>query len=236
MLHSRVDILFGGGWKFWLPTDFAGGVRDDEKNLIISAQDAGYQIVWNRQEMLDLTSGPALGLFENGAMTTYAPEPSLAEMAQKAIAILNAESIDEAAPQPKFFLMIEGSQIDWAGHVNDTNNSIRQTLLFDMAVKKAFDFAVRNRRTLLIVTADHETGGLVFEGRRSIRRRPVPVWTTTNHTGVNVPLFAFGPGSQEFTGVMDNTDIAKKIAWLMTLSPFPQGIEQTATVKLESIN
>jgi alkaline phosphatase len=219
ILGNRVDLLFGGGRQFWLPEGFEGGKRKDGRNQIETAQRMGYTVIRSRQEMLDLTYGPALGLFEDDAMTTYQPEPTLSEMTQKAIELLGTKSKEWFAPEPKFFLMVEGSQIDWAGHNNDTADSIRQTLLFDMAVREALDFARADKRTLLIVTADHETGGLTLKKKdHNIQ----PTWLSKDHTGADVPLFAYGPGSQEFAGAMDNTDISRKIAKLMRVSPFPQ--------------
>lgn len=228
MFNHCVDILFGGGRKFWLPVGIQNGARGDRKNLIVMAQRAGYHVVQNREEMMDLTYGPALGLFANETMTTFEPEPMLSEMAQKAIELLSAKSKDWFAPEPKFFLMIEGSQIDSAGHAKDTDNSIRQTLLFDMAVKEALDFARQDHRTLLIITADHETGGLVLEKSLTDSKKIYPDWKTKEHTGADVPLFAFGPGAQDFAGVQDNTDIAKKIAKLTNLSPFPVAVDVPA--------
>lgn len=230
LLNNRVDILLGGGRKFWLPEDIGGGVRKDGRNLIEAAQRMGYTVIQSRQEMLDLTYGPVLGLFEDGPMTTLAPEPSLAEMTQKAIQLLSTKNTDWFAPEAKFFMMVEGSQIDWAGHDNDTANSIRQTLLFDMAVKEALDYAREDGQTLVIVTADHETGGLVLNKKND--REIDANWTTKKHTGCEVPLFAYGPGSQEFAGVMDNTDIPKKIAKLIKLSPFPQTMKSAGEKEL----
>jgi alkaline phosphatase len=220
MFDSRVDVLFGGGRKFWLSAGRHGS------NLMAMAQRAGYHIVQNREELMELTYGPALGLLAEEGMTTFAPEPSLFEMTQKAIALLSAKSKDWFAPEPKFFMMVEGSQIDWAGSANDTNNSIRQTLLFDMAVKEAIEFARWDRRTLVIVTADHETGGLALPEDKNNSRKVFADWNTKDHTGADVAIFAYGPGSEEFAGVMDNTDIAKKIAKLTAVSPFPQAIEK----------
>jgi alkaline phosphatase len=221
MLDNRVGVLFGGGEKYWLPEKIMGG-----DNLVEAAKQAGYTVVRTRQEMLALTEGPALGLFAEDAVATYAPEPLLSEMTQKAIALLNAKGGEWFSPEPKFFMMVEGSQIDWAGHNNDTSNSIRQTLLFDMAVKEAIEFAKQDGRTLVIVTADHETGGLTLIQDKWSARKIRAQWTTKDHSGADVPVFAFGPGSEEFAGVMDNTDISRKIAKLMEVSPFPQAVEK----------
>jgi alkaline phosphatase len=220
MFDSRVDVLLGGGRKFWQ----AGG--ENGSNLIVMAQRVGYHLVQSRAEMMELMNGPVLGLFAENGMSTFAPEPSLAEMTQKAIALLVAKNKDWFAPEPKFFLMVEGSQIDWAGHANDSDNSIRQTLLFDMAVKEAIEFARVDRSTLVIVTADHETGGMLLPDDKSDNSKVAADWNFKSHTGADVPLFAYGPGSGEFAGSLDNTDIPRKIAKLANVSPFPQEIKQ----------
>jgi alkaline phosphatase len=221
IFDNRVDVLLGGGRKFWQ----AGG--ENGNNLIVMAQRAGYDLVQSREEMMELTTGPVLGLFAENGMTTLAPEPSLAEMTQKAITLLSAKSKDWFAPAPKFFLMVEGSQIDWAGHANDTENSVRQVLLFDMAVKEAIDFARQDQQTLVIVTSDHETGGMLLPDDKSDNSKVAADWNSKSHTGADVPLFAYGPGSEEFAGALDNTDIPQKIAKLMNVSPFPQALKMT---------
>lgn len=206
LLDNRIDVMFGGGRKYW----------SDE--LLTEAAGQGYQVIETRDEILALKPEPVIGLFADDGMKTFAPEPSLAEMSQTAIGILSSRSREWFAPKPKFFLMIEGSQIDWACHANDTEAMVRQTLLFDMAVREAIEFAKRDRHTLVIVTADHETGGLQLktqEGQMSA------TWTTDDHTGVKVPIYAYGPGADEFSGSLDNTDIAKRLAALTGIAEFP---------------
>ena len=209
MLDNRVDVLLGGGRKHW-----------NDKLLTKAATD-GYQVIETRDEMLTLKPGPVLGLFVNGGMTTFEPEPSLMEMSKTAIDLLNTKSAEWFAPKPKFFLMIEGSQIDWASHANDTDRVIRQTLLFDMTVRQAIEFAKRDGHTLVIVTADHETGGLRLKTDPTREKGVKAKWTTGGHTGVKVPIYAYGPGSKKFTGTIDNTDIGKRIAELTGINEFP---------------
>jgi alkaline phosphatase len=215
MIDNRVDILFGGGRKHWLPAP--AGSRKDDRNLIEEARAAGCQIAYSREQLAALKPGPALGLFADDGMTTFAPEPMLADMARTAIRLLNTKT-DWFAPDPRFFIMIEGSQIDWAAHGNDADNTIRQTLLFDMAVKEALDFAKRDKHTLVIVTSDHETGGLLVKADKKI---PAANWNSKNHTAGDVPLYAFGPGSPHFAGTHDNTDIPRIIARLLGVDNFP---------------
>jgi alkaline phosphatase len=208
MFANRVDVMLGGGRKFW----------DDDTLKTAAAE--GYQVVQTRDQLPSLKLGPVLGLFADDGMTTFDPEPMLPEMAHSAIALLGSKGSEWFSPEPKFFLMIEGSQIDWAGHANDADRMVRQTLLFDMAVKEALDFAQRDGHTLVIVTSDHETGGLRLvpdDNAIGVRAR----WTTGQHTGADVPILAYGPGASMFAGRMDNTDIPKRIAALTGITPFP---------------
>lgn len=207
LLDNRVDVILGGGRKYW----------SDEQ--LAQATTIGYQVVTTRNALATLKPAPVIGLFGDDGLTTFFPEPSLAEMSAAAISLLSTPDEQWFAPKPKFFLMIEGSQIDWAAHANDTDRVVRQALLFDMAVREAIEFAQKDKHTLVIVTADHETGGL--ELKRNEDNELKAKWTSGGHTAVNVPLYAFGPGSEKFTGTMDNTDIPKRIAELTGLKPFP---------------
>ena len=207
LLANRVDVMFGGGRKFW---------SDD---LWAEAEEAGYQVVDDAEQLMTLKPGPAIGLFSKDGLATTAPEPMLPEMADVAIKLLSSKSKDWFAPKPKFFLMIEGSQIDWASHANDTDRTIRQTLLFDMAVRQAIEFAQRDGHTLVIVTSDHETGGLKLE--RDDAGELKAIWTSGGHTNSRVPIYAYGPGAEHFAGSLDNTDIPKRLADLMGIETFP---------------
>ena len=141
---------------------------------------------------------------------------------------LNAESNEWFAPEPKFFMMVEGSQIDWGGHDKDRDNTIRQTLLFDMAVKEAIEFAQRDKKTLVIVTADHETDGLLLNADR--RNRLVAGWNSDDHTAGDVPIYAFGTEVIHFSGTHDITDIPKIIARLLDFIIFPAPLKAAQPV------
>lgn len=227
MLYNHVDVLFGGGRKYWLSKP--AGSREDGRNLIEEAAIAGYQVIYSRQQLAELSPAPVLGLFADDGMTTFDPEPPLAEMAKTAIDLLSTRSKEWFAPAPRFFMMIEGSQIDWACHSNNTENAVRQILLFDMAVKEAIEFAQRDKQTLVIVTADHETGGLLI---KSEDNKIAADWNSKDHTAADVPLWAFGPGSARFAGTHDNTEISKIIAQLLNFGTFPSPlIKQQASQK-----
>ncbi len=114
--------------------------------------------------------------------------------------------------------MIEGSMIDWAAHDNDAESIVKETVDFDNAVGKALQFAVKNGETLVIVTADHETGGLGINGGNLETGEIVAAFTSKDHTATMVPVFAYGPGSERFTGVQQNTGIFKKCVELLGLT------------------
>lgn len=119
-----------------------------------------------------------------------------------------------------FFLMIEGSQIDWGGHANDAEYLIEEVLDFNKTVGAVMDFAERNGNTLVIVTADHETGGFTlsagkkkvpFMGEQSDYNSIQSTFSTEGHSAAMVPVLAYGPGSDRFSGIYQNTEIHKKI-------------------------
>ncbi|MDP2839478.1 MAG: alkaline phosphatase, partial [Syntrophales bacterium] len=161
-LKFGVDVLMGGRKQFFLP-ESAGGKRKDGRNLLEEAQKAGYTVAGTAEELKAApAAGKLLGLFNMGNMSfeidrAATREPSLAEMTRKALQILSKN-------KRGFFAMIEGGRIDHAAHRNDASATIREVLTFDEAVGVAMDFVKKNPATLLIVTADHETGGMALIG------------------------------------------------------------------------
>ena len=215
MTESGVDVLLGGGREFFVGDDDPESLRDDGRNLFAELNGKGYDTVTTREEMLNSTSNKLVGLFEYHALTSEGDEPTLAEMTEKALSILSQDP-------DGFFVMIEGSQIDWAGHDGDPNGVVYHTLHFDMAIRKAIEFAQQDGHTLVVVTADHETGGLtIVDGDLDGSDLDVE-FSTGHHTAMPVPLFAYGPGSTTFSGMMDNTDIPHKFARLLGL----EGLEE----------
>lgn len=215
-IEKAIDVLMGGGRAFFIPKSLTGSARKDERNLITEAAKGGYRICYRRDSMLSVGQGKLLGLFELGAMTTEAPEPSLAEMTNKAISLLSSD-------EDGFFLMVEGGQIDWRCHANDAPGALKQMRDFDEAVGIALDFARKRKDTLVIVTADHETGGLTLVSpEKDSKDRIGAKFSTTDHTALNVPLFAEGPGSALFDGVIENTSVPRMIASLWKAKTFAQ--------------
>lgn len=292
-IGKGIEILLGGGRQFYVgPAD--GGVRKDSANIM---QEKGYHLVANRAELLAQQELPVLGLFSPSHMAyeidrARTAEPSLTEMTTWALERLSA------AGRP-FFMMIEAGRVDHAAHGNDAPAFLHDMLAFDQAVAAALDFARQDGRTLVVITADHETGGLTlggeYEGGGSgyrydpaglasskssiedfgsrlaaamadrpglpawiqttlladfnvvlsepeaielrrilttnndarlrsflqstlqdrLARRASVHWSTSGHTAVDVPLFAFGPGSDRFSGSMDNTLVGQLLAEML---------------------
>lgn len=110
-----------------------------------------------------------------------------------------------------FFLMVEASQVDWGGHDNDANYLIEELIDLDNTLGVLLDFAQKNGETLIIATADHETGGFSLSGENGSYSKIAPSFSTKGHTATMVPVFAFGPGAQNFGGVYENTEVYYKI-------------------------
>lgn len=216
-LHSNIEILLGGGLEFFVPQSKDNSSRIDDRNLVHEFQNLGYDFVQSYEELDTSPANKILGLFSNSGLPSGDRSPSLKQMTEKAINVLNTNS-------EGFFLMIEGSQIDWAGHENNFEYMHRELSDFDEAVASVLDFAVRDGETLVILTADHETGGMnILSG--STQENITIVWTTEHHTGIPVPIMAYGPKAINFTGWWDNTEIGIKIAELSGLGVLPQIIE-----------
>lgn len=218
MIQAGVDVLLGGGEDKFLPSTESGcypaaGERQDRRNLIAEAQAIGYRYLCRPASLaqVDPAATPRLlGLFADGLVARPPDGPSLAEMTRLAMAILSAD------PQG-FFLMVEGGLIDKAGHGHHGANSIQDTIALDEAVAVAREFAAGAPETLIIVAADHDTGGLDLHptatgalGEQGPFYTPegVPfylVWTESGHTTRDVPVTAQGPSSDAIQGTFENT-------------------------------
>ena len=156
-----VDVLLGGSREFFLP-EAVGGKRKDGRDLVAEARVAGYAYAQTAEELRAASAGRVLGLFNMSRMAyeidrSATTEPSLAQMTDETLRLL--------ARNPNGFLaMIEGGRIDHAAHRNDAPATIHDTLAFDAAVARALAFAEKTPDTLVIVTADHETGGMALIG------------------------------------------------------------------------
>jgi alkaline phosphatase len=242
MLRTRPNVLLGGGPKPASPPSVkgAGAQAATDKEVLIEVKPAvstpkvpimtadegkaaGFQVVTDRaglDAVQAAAGGHVLGLFGLGPMCyeqlylakkkdDYDRLPHLSEMAASALRLLSAE--------PKgFFLMIEGGCIDKACHVNKLAEAVQETIEFDKTVRLVAEWAAKRTDTLLLVTADHETGGLKVIAANGQGQLPDVKWAGKVHTGANVRLFAQGPGSDAVKGTLDNTDIFRILTGAFT--------------------
>ncbi|UCF00321.1 MAG: alkaline phosphatase [Planctomycetota bacterium] len=225
LLANKINVLLGGGRGYFLPKSNTDSARTDERNLISEAETAGYSYIQTAEELRSAQGPYLLGLFQVGPLVTESPEPTLGELMKKAIEVLNDRKRGLFGKSKGFFLMVEGSQIDWACHDNNADNTVKELLCFDEAIECALEFALRDKHTLVVVVADHETGGLTVKGGNLECSELDIDWATTGHTGLPVPIYAFGPRADIFSGVYDNTEVAKKLAQLLGTKRFPRTIK-----------
>lgn len=182
------------------------GLRKDGKNLLKELSDAGYRGVSSIDEFRQVM--PANPVY--GFMDWHTVE-LLGEMTALALPYLEARS-------PKgFFIMIECAWPDHGGHANNPDISARGVLGTDYVVRAAVEYAMKNKDTLVLVTADHETGLLFAADNQRNKKKPYVIYQTTGHSETPVPIFAFGPGSENFHGLFDNIDIPARLAELWEL-------------------
>ncbi|SFT07091.1 alkaline phosphatase [Paenibacillus sp. BC26] len=244
LTKSKIDVLLGGGEDFWYPAGEPGKFKDEpaedpsekskgtQGNLINKAKQLGYSYVSNKTDMQKAKGGKLLGLFANEEMfqqraegegDIYNPVVSLPDMTKKAIDTLSAN-------KKGFFLMVEEEGTDEFAHQNNAKMTIKAGQQLDRSVQVAKDFAKKNPDTLVLVLADHETGGLSIEevdandetgdgiskedGPFAIANSKfnfVVDWTTSGHTAVDVPVTATGKNAQLFAGSFENTEIFTKL-------------------------
>ncbi|SHH57006.1 alkaline phosphatase [Thermosipho atlanticus] len=154
LINSSIDVVMGGGWRNFVAT---GGKRKDGKDLIALAKKKGFDYITTKSELMNYNGDRLLALFSSSHLSAASErsgeQPMLYEMVEKALEILSKDG------QP-FFLMVEGSQIDWEGHGNDPYGVWKEMMEFDKAIGVALKFLETHPDTLIVVTADHETGGL----------------------------------------------------------------------------
>lgn len=160
--HQGIDVLFGAGSAYLSAED-----RKDKEDLVEVLKAKGYQYITTAAEMNQLALTPVWGMFAAGAMAYEMDreqlansEPSLWSMTKKAIELLNQN-------EKGFFLMVEGSKVDWAAHANDPVGVVSDVLAFDAAVEVALDFAKADGSTLVMAVTDHNNGGVTLGDRET---------------------------------------------------------------------
>lgn len=204
-LSSNIDVALGGGRDKFLTKEL-GGIRTDGINLISELQKMDYAIANSFEELASLkSSNKIVGLFEmEGLPKAVNRDYGLDDLSDFALKHLSKR-------ENGFLLMIEGSQIDWAGHDTDAVYLFNEMDDFSEAIKICLDFAKNDGETLVIVTADHETGGMaIMDGNRNGTNLKIE-FLSGDHTAGTVSVFAFGPGSENFSGTYSINLIGKKI-------------------------
>ncbi len=198
-LKTDIDVFIGGGRKFFTN-------RTDGLNLSDSLKVMGYQIANTITEVKQVKSGKLAAFLADEQQSKFSAGrgDELVKSTEVALNLLKSN-------KKGMFLMIEGSQIDWGGHGNDTQYIIDEMIDFDNAIGNVLDFAKKDGNTLVIITADHETGGFSIIGGDLKTGQVEGKFTTGNHTGVMIPVFAYGPGADKFSGIYENTDIFHKM-------------------------
>lgn len=203
MLSSDVDLICGSGRSYFEKP------REDGVKMIPGVKAAGYSYITDALA-IENTSGKVICLDDR--MGDYATEKTLsflADITRGSIAKLAKDSPEG------FFLMVEGAKIDYAGHSDCFPASVVELLGFDLAVAEALKFADSNGETLVVVTADHETGGLTIIDGDVESGHVLAIYNSDDHTPTVVPVFAYGPGSRAFGGTYINTEIARTIKKLV---------------------
>jgi alkaline phosphatase len=221
---TEVDLILGGGLKKFKSTEKQADECGTSGDFVADAEKKGYQVVYTKEALGGVVakgSKKILGLFAPKGKTPelfrvdpeehyQAEEPTLHQMTAAALKTLEKD-------ENGFFLLVEGSQIDWASHRNDVAYQIGETLAFDEAVKAVLDWINekpnRRRKTLVIISADHETGGFAINGVEGRNYKPGDIvdhgWTSTGHTAEDVLIWSQGPGSKYLGRGVDNTDLYK---------------------------
>ena len=203
---SPVDYVFGGGARKMKPEG-----RFDKRDIFGELKDKGYSIVPSYEDFLQYKGGKAWCVpFDVDTPLPAERKDMLAKASLKQIDLLSKN-------KNGFFIMIEGSQLDDYGHFNQIGLLMEETLDFDQTIGEIYKWAAQDGETLVIVTADHETGGLSLLGG-SLNTGSVEVkFSTDDHSGTMVPIYAFGPGSENFSGFMDQKEIFRKVKHLLGL-------------------
>ena len=201
---SGLDYAFGGGAKYFTN-------RADGRDIFKELEANGYHVSRTWDDLAAWKSGKVFAVPYD--VDTPLPDERgdlLARASLKGIELLNQN-------RNGFFMMVEGSQLDDYGHFNQLDLLMKETLDFDQTIGKMMKWAAQDGETLVVVTADHETGGLTLVDGNKDEGKVTCCFSTKSHSGVMVPVYAFGPGSEQFSGIMENTDIFKKIKALMKL-------------------
>ena len=192
-LKGTVDLFIGGGEDHFRK-------RKDGRDLTVDLKGEGFDVVYTIDDLKKSNSVKISGLLAKVHMPKASEGRTgmLEEMTKKAIETLSRD-------KDGFFLMVEGSMIDYGSHENNTEYTVNEVIDFDKAIGIALQYADIDNETLVVVTADHETGGLTLTGGNLKEHKIEANFSTKDHTSVMVPIFSIGPGAERFSGIHENT-------------------------------
>lgn len=199
---SHIDFFAAGGTKFFAQ-------RSDNKDMIKELKNNGFVVDTNNlADASKMSADKKYGFM-------LAPDGMPSKVNGRGDFLPDATKLALnyfSKSKENFFLMVEGSQIDWAGHRNNPEMLIGEVLDFEKTVRAALEFAKKDGNTLVVVTADHETGGVAIPNQKNEegKKHPYPKFAVTGHTATLVPVFAYGPGAEKFAGVYNNDKFYSK--------------------------
>lgn len=202
-LDANVDLLIGGGRQYFQNREM------DDRDLVNEFENKGYVVMDQLYTTMNKIKWP---LDKNLLYFTADKQPLTVSGGRNYLSFAVRQGVQylEQKSNKGFFLLVEGSQIDWMNHANDGRGVVMETLDFDRAIWEAIQYANRNGNTLVLVTADHESGGMSIEADSKMNKLKYG-FTTNGHTAAMIPVFAYGPGSNLFRGIYENTSIYHKM-------------------------
>ena len=208
LMNTDIDLFIGGGEKFFERREM--DTRDLSAELRTRGNDVQSFVNTDIKDLkVDRSKNLAYYTADGEPLPFSQGRNYLVDASKLAVEFLHDRDTEDKG----FFLMIEGSQIDWGGHSNDSGYIISEVLEFDQAIGEVLNFAQRNGETLVIVTADHETGGYAIQNGSALNDIH-GAFTTDYHTADLIPVFAYGPGAERFSGIFENTAIFDKMKLL----------------------
>jgi alkaline phosphatase len=195
---SGADVLVGGGRCFFTS-------RPDGRYLLGELAARGYAVVEDPSRLASAPPGKLAALLAEGDLSSEAK--GRGDLLRTAV----SEALARLTSARGFVLVVEASQVDFAAHDGDGRGVSAEVVDLDRTVARILDFAAKDGRTLVVLTADHETGGLALTGGSIEQRNVETGFVTKGHTATMVPVFAFGPGSAAFSGVYENTGVGERL-------------------------
>ena len=208
-LDANIDLLIGGGRQYFQNREM------DDRDLINEFENKGYLVMDQLYTTMNKIKWP---LDKNLLYFTADKQPLTVSGGRNYLSFAVRQGVQylEQKSNKGFFLLVEGSQIDWMNHANDGRGVVMETLDFDRAIWEAIQYANRQGNTLVLVTADHESGGMSIEADSRMNKLKYG-FTTNGHTAAMIPVFAYGPGSTLFRGIYENTSIYHKMRAVLGL-------------------